>query len=66
MKKAIHLAAFNRNIGDNGLNLAIEKMLSSFLEIDRMEIVGNAFEKNKIDKLNEYDVIIFGAGGLIH
>lgn len=66
MKKAIHLAAFNRNIGDNGLNIAIEKMLSKFLSIDRMEIVGNAFEKDKINLLNKYDFVIFGGGGLIH
>ena len=66
MKKAIHLAAFDRNIGDNGLNLAIEKMLSNYFNISRMEIVGNSFGKNEVKKINECDLIIFGGGGLIH
>lgn len=66
MKKAIHLAAFDRNIGDNGLNIAIENMTSDFLDIRRMEIVGNAFDYDQVKEINDCDVVLFGGGGLIH
>ncbi len=66
MKKIIHLAPFNRNIGDNALNLAIEEMLGTRMKFERMELVGNPFDRKVYERLADSDGVIFGGGGVIH
>ena len=65
-KKVIHLAPFDRNIGDNALNFAIEKMLEPRFEIEKMELVGNPFGIDEFRKMSLADAVIFGGGGVIH
>ncbi|MES2922446.1 MAG: polysaccharide pyruvyl transferase family protein [Verrucomicrobiota bacterium] len=65
-KKLIHLAPFDRNVGDNALNRAIQDMLGSAFEIEPMELVGNPFGVDEFNRMNNAAAVIFGGGGVIH
>lgn len=51
MKKVIHLSAYNRNVGDNALNWAIDKSLADHFVVEPMELVGNPFGVEEFERL---------------
>lgn len=65
-RRAAHICALNRNVGDNALILAIRQMLAEHFHFQHVEILGNKFPPNALRTLERNDVIIFGGGGLIH
>ena len=65
-KNLIHICPYDRNVGDNALNIAIDNMLSEYFNIDHFELVGSNYGIETYNKFNQYDGIIFGGGGVIH
>ncbi len=65
-KQAIHLCVYNKNVGDNALNLAIDSMLEPHFHLKHMGLLGNKFGVHEVRELRATDVVIFGGGGLIH
>jgi len=66
MKKCAHLCVYGRNAGDNALNLAIEEKLKDVYQFNYVPLLQNNFNVQVIDKLQTYDTILLGGGGLIH
>ena len=64
--KCAHLCVYDRNAGDNALNLAIEDKLHHLYEFDYIPLLRNQFNSDMIKKLQTYDTILLGGGGLIH
>ncbi|MBI6191589.1 polysaccharide pyruvyl transferase family protein [Providencia rettgeri] len=78
MKKILHIASFEGNIGDNASHLGfteIFKILNLDIKIDRLEIRKSynnykkndriIFDDNFVQLANKYDYIIFGGGGFL-
>ncbi len=65
--KALHLAIYDRNIGDNALNYVIDSIFKNEFEIyDIYNIFKKTLDDEKTLKfLNSYDVLIIGGGGLL-
>jgi polysaccharide pyruvyl transferase WcaK-like protein len=78
MKRILHIASFDGNIGDNASHIGFDNILSLLdldLSIDRLEIrkaYNNYKGKDKIlfdetfaEEANNYDYVIFGGGGFL-
>jgi len=65
-QRLIHICPLDRNVGDNALNLAIDRMLRPSFRIEHMELVGNPFDEQAFRRLDRADVVLFGGGGVIH
>jgi polysaccharide pyruvyl transferase WcaK-like protein len=65
--KALHLAIFDRNIGDNALNYVIDNMFKDKFDTYKTYNIykKTLIDKNTIDYLNSFDVLIIGGGGLL-
>ena len=65
--RILHLAVYDRNIGDNALNYEIDRHLRFFFpqsEIFHMHILKKVFTSKDLSNLNSYDFLVVGGGGL--
>lgn len=65
-KKLAHLCVLNRNVGDNALNLVIQRRFKKYYSVKHINVLNNFFDENDIKKIQKYELIIFGGGGLLH
>lgn len=65
-RRGIHLTVLDRNLGDNALNLAIRRMLRPHFSLTHMELLGNKFPPEAVERLKAAPLVVFGGGGLVH